>query len=621
MGRSIKESNEIPDPSQWKINRPGPRRYQTKQSKLKPTENLSVTSYYGWVTTEDILKSEGHSRTTIGKLARLNHKSQSTSRGKELKIRLGALSTAIPQSQIKHHFHHSKKITDYNSFYHNGSESTSIFVANHERPHESSTTADSSILIQDSLLSNTNIKVDRMDIGNSYINKVELKESIGISTLTQPSSKLSISNPIVDKQASRVNTVISRYLSGGGEKIKSCGLRGEHKLDIENDVLEEKSVRQKNCGESFPPEYSDFEEFNQEIDDVDFLAAEPDTLTSSDKLLPIEKESYSTLIHSPSLSAVSGKSLSVTYQKESKVNCCSIDRKFLSLPASKHDNISERPVVTEISQGLLQENQTCLNEIIAKKIYQKKTFNLEKDINENLLESKESKFQAGLRGCVALEQNTRAGSQQSKLQTVSSLESKSFLDIQDCELASRSVAPALGSSNEFYDPGIFSRIEFPKLVNNDSPIIGLSSNNCLRTCFHVKEMINEAQRFMTLNTAPVIELFARVIHSYREPNTTRQKFHFSDIWLDKSSFSDGILMNYKATKLIDEESQIFIGSDSKKLLARILATPKRREEKGLMNQNTVTTIRSYSCWLLHIISIRKTDFEEINWTRRIVNAY
>ncbi|RKF65212.1 hypothetical protein OnM2_011012 [Erysiphe neolycopersici] len=627
MGHRFKESNEISHLSQWKINRPGPRKYQTKQSKFKPTEDLSVTSYCGWDTTEDIFKSKGFPRTTIGIQARLNHELQSACLGKEFKIRLGALSTAISRSQVKHYFHHDKQITSCNNFYHDGSESTGILgnYEYHQGQNETFTTAGSSILIQDNPLLNTSIKVDRMDFSKISVNKVGLKESNGISTLTQPSSKLSISNPIVDKQAVQGNTVISIYLSGNRDKMKSFDLRGERQLNIDNDILEEESVSQELCGESFTPENSCFKEFDEGIEDGDFLAAEPSNLTPSDELLSIGKGSYSKLIQSPSLSAVSGKNLLVTYQIESKVDSYSIDGKILSFPNPNHENTPEKPVGIEISQKLLQENETCPINSIAENAYQN-TLNLEKDLNESLVQSKkpkESKFQADLRACVGLDHITRTELQQRKLKPVPRPISKSFFDNQDRELASHPVASVQGDCYEFYDSDIFSRIKFPQLVNNDSPIIGLSSSNCLRTCFHIQEMINEAQRFMTLNTAPVIELFAHVHHSYRETNTTRQIFQFSDMWLDKPSFLNGILMNYKAARLIDEESQIFIDNDSKKQLARILATPKRIEEKGTMNRKTDTTISSSSSssWLLHIISIRKTDLEEMNWTRRIVNAY
>jgi hypothetical protein len=104
-----------------------------------------------------------------------------------------------------------------------------------------------------------------------------------------------------------------------------------------------------------------------------------------------------------------------------------------------------------------------------------------------------------------------------------------------------------------------------------------------------------------------IELFARVNYSHREPGTTKQHFQFLDLWVDRPPTPNGILASFKTTGLAESESRVFIECHEKKLarvLGRLQKDPKKRD----------------SPWLLDIINIRGTDWEEIRWTRRIVSG-
>lgn len=126
----------------------------------------------------------------------------------------------------------------------------------------------------------------------------------------------------------------------------------------------------------------------------------------------------------------------------------------------------------------------------------------------------------------------------------------------------------------------------------------------MRTCFRIGEMIREGGRCNSLKKDAVIELFARVTFSSRELGTAKQHFQFADLFHDRPPFSNGILANYKTTGLVESESRVLIGS--KRMMVRCLGYLKRDYKND--------------AWLLHIINIRQTDWEEIKWTRGVVSA-
>jgi len=119
-------------------------------------------------------------------------------------------------------------------------------------------------------------------------------------------------------------------------------------------------------------------------------------------------------------------------------------------------------------------------------------------------------------------------------------------------------------------------------------------------------MLKEGGRNDAQHQGAVIEFFARVTFSSREAGTTKQHFQFADLWHDRPPFPNGVLFNYKTTRLADNESKVFVGA-VENTMTRCIGRLKRdpKQENG---------------WLLHIINIRPTDWEEIKWTKRIVSA-
>ena len=101
----------------------------------------------------------------------------------------------------------------------------------------------------------------------------------------------------------------------------------------------------------------------------------------------------------------------------------------------------------------------------------------------------------------------------------------------------------------------------------------------------------------------ITELFARVIFSFRETNSTKQHFKFADLWHDRPPYPNGVLANYKTSGLAESESKVFLAENGK--MARCVGRFKR-------DLKTCT-------WVLLIINIRETDWEEISWTKEIVS--
>ncbi|QSZ35873.1 hypothetical protein DSL72_006995 [Monilinia vaccinii-corymbosi] len=161
----------------------------------------------------------------------------------------------------------------------------------------------------------------------------------------------------------------------------------------------------------------------------------------------------------------------------------------------------------------------------------------------------------------------------------------------------------LDDSHEYLPLVPFARPKFPPLVQDRCPVNGVSAQTILRVCFRIGEMLKEGGRCNALGQDAIVELFARVNFSSREPGTTKQHFQFSDLFHDRPPFAKGLLANFKATGLAESESKVFVGSNET-LMARCLGRLKRDAKNGTA--------------LLHIINVRVTDWEEIRWTKRII---
>jgi hypothetical protein len=167
------------------------------------------------------------------------------------------------------------------------------------------------------------------------------------------------------------------------------------------------------------------------------------------------------------------------------------------------------------------------------------------------------------------------------------------------------VPSCIDDSHEYRPLPAFARPPFPMLVRDRCPVDGLTAKTFLRVCLRIGEMLKEGGRCNALGQDAIIELFARVTFSSREFGTTKQHFQFGDLFHDRPPFAKGILAHFNSTRLVDAESWVFLES-GQPLMARCLGKLKKDLKGG--------------GWLLHIINIRVTDWEEIRWTKRIVSA-
>lgn len=158
----------------------------------------------------------------------------------------------------------------------------------------------------------------------------------------------------------------------------------------------------------------------------------------------------------------------------------------------------------------------------------------------------------------------------------------------------------------------FARPPFPTAnVAARSPITGLSSNMLLRTCFRIGEALSQASLCTRENQDAFTELFARVTFSSREADGKKQNFQFGDIFHNKPPFISGVLEKYASSDLQKTESFDLITVNQE----------KREDELGQMVRvlgrvKRVIQGRGYS---MDIVNIRKTDWEEVRWTQRILS--
>lgn len=174
------------------------------------------------------------------------------------------------------------------------------------------------------------------------------------------------------------------------------------------------------------------------------------------------------------------------------------------------------------------------------------------------------------------------------------------------QLSSASAFTVLDDSHEYEPLPPFVRPPYTPPVMDRCPVVGLSAQLLLRTCFRIGDMFQVGAKCNALGIDAVIELFARVGFSSRESGTTKQHFQFLDLWHDRPPYPNGVLASFKTTGLAESESKVFLAGGEKKI-ARVLGKLKKDGKKG-------------GSWKVEIINIRETDWEEIRWTRRIVSG-
>jgi hypothetical protein len=145
------------------------------------------------------------------------------------------------------------------------------------------------------------------------------------------------------------------------------------------------------------------------------------------------------------------------------------------------------------------------------------------------------------------------------------------------------------------------RSAFPNAVRDRSPIIGLSSNMLLRTCFRIGEAINQAHQSSKSGKTVLFELYARILYSERDD--TKQYFTFCDLFHGKPPY---VKATYAAG--IWKPVQLF-SYDCQRLL-----------RQGRICRCTGTMKRDGKEWTMTVSNIWEATWDDIKWVEGIVDS-
>ena len=152
----------------------------------------------------------------------------------------------------------------------------------------------------------------------------------------------------------------------------------------------------------------------------------------------------------------------------------------------------------------------------------------------------------------------------------------------DLGLTKESIAPNVIRFDESCNASPFARPPFPSPLQDRSPIPGLTSRTCLRTCFRIGEALNAFASTSRSNIDAVIELYARVLASHREGY--KQIFHLGDLFTPtKPPYLDGIFGLWRSDQLWDADSKPLLtvaGNQAveEKRMCRVVGRMKRNEK-------------------------------------------
>lgn len=145
------------------------------------------------------------------------------------------------------------------------------------------------------------------------------------------------------------------------------------------------------------------------------------------------------------------------------------------------------------------------------------------------------------------------------------------------------------------------RPSFPSQVRDRSPIIGLSPNTRLRTCFRIGEAINTGRHAVRDGKGVILELYARVLSSARD--SSKQSFVFCDLYhtnppyinavYDAAIWRSNSQFNYDSRRLLQEMA-----------MCRCIGRMKREGKE----------------WILVILTVWEASWEDITWVEGIVNV-
>lgn len=145
------------------------------------------------------------------------------------------------------------------------------------------------------------------------------------------------------------------------------------------------------------------------------------------------------------------------------------------------------------------------------------------------------------------------------------------------------------------------RSPFPTAVRDRSPLIGMSSNTVLRTCFRIGEAINQSCHVAKAGNSILIELYARILGS--ELDELQQRFTFCDLFHAKQPY---IQATYAAA--IWKSVQLF-EYDSARLM-----------QQGRICRCIGTMKRNGKDWAMTVLNIWEATWDDVQWVEGIVNS-
>ncbi|KAF1923014.1 uncharacterized protein M421DRAFT_426249 [Didymella exigua CBS 183.55] len=145
------------------------------------------------------------------------------------------------------------------------------------------------------------------------------------------------------------------------------------------------------------------------------------------------------------------------------------------------------------------------------------------------------------------------------------------------------------------------RPPFPTAVRDRSPIIGMSSNTVLRSCFRVGEAISQSCHAAKAGNDILVELYARVLSSERDD--LQQRFTFCDLFHAKPPY---VQATYAAA--IWKSVQLF-EYDSARLM-----------QQGRICRCIGTMKRNGKDWVMMVLNIWEATWDDVQWVEGIVNS-
>lgn len=143
------------------------------------------------------------------------------------------------------------------------------------------------------------------------------------------------------------------------------------------------------------------------------------------------------------------------------------------------------------------------------------------------------------------------------------------------------------------------RKPFPPSILDRSPIFGASQGVVLRTCFRVGEALVTGSHAVRNGKDVVIELYARVTSSWREPSPGRKQYMiFKDLYHDNPPYLEGTFELWQQSQLWDLDSKVMLeSSNGAGVMCRAIARMRRDGQK----------------WRLEVLSVWEASWDDINF--------